>query len=218
MLNSHRVVIVGLASLACLLAQTPAAIDNDQARVVVAHDQPHKKGAPHQHKVNRVMIYLQAGKQEFVSDGKKSTLSWKAGDVKWSPAGGIHTSEIISDSPVTMVEVEVKKPGDPSKRVTTPLDPVKVDGKDYKVEFENDQVRVLRVKFGPHQGAPMHEHQLNRVVVYLTDQNTRLTSPEGKVETTAHKAGEYSWGGPTKHKEENLLDTPFEGIVVEFKN
>jgi quercetin dioxygenase-like cupin family protein len=218
MLNSHRVVIVGLASLACLLAQTPAAIDNDQARVVVAHDQPHKKGAPHQHKVNRVMIYLQAGKQEFVSDGKKSTLSWKAGDVKWSPAGGIHTSEIISDSPVTMVEVEVKKPGDPSKKVTTPLDPVKVDGKDYKVEFENDQVRVLRVKFGPHQGAPMHEHQLNRVVVYLTDQNTRLTSPEGKVETTAHKAGEYRWGGPTKHKEENLLDTPFEGIVVEFKN
>ena len=218
MRNSHRVVILGLAGLACVLAQPPAAIDNDQARVVVAHDQPHKKGAPHQHKLNRVMIYLQAGTQEFVSEGKKSTLSWKAGDVKWSPAGGVHTSEIISDSPVTMVEVEVKKPGDPSKKITTPLDPVKVDGKDYKVEFENDQVRVVRVKFGPHQGAPMHEHQLNRVVVYLTDQSTRLTSPEGKVETTAHKAGEYSWGGPTKHKEENLLDKPFEGIVVEFKN
>jgi quercetin dioxygenase-like cupin family protein len=218
MRNSHRVVILGLVGLACVLAQPPAAIDNDQARVVVAHDQPHKKGAPHQHKLNRVMIYLQAGTQEFVSEGKKSTLSWKAGDVKWSPAGGVHTSEIISDSPVTMVEVEVKKPGDPSKKITTPLDPVKVDGKDYKVEFENDQVRVLRVKFGPHQGAPMHEHQLNRVVVYLTDQSTRLTSPEGKVETTGHKAGEYSWGGPTKHKEENLLDTPFEGIVVEFKN
>jgi quercetin dioxygenase-like cupin family protein len=218
MRNSHRVVILGLAALACVLAQTPAAIDNDQARVVVAHDQPHKKGAPHQHKVNRVMIYLQAGKQEFVSDGKKSTLSWKAGDVKWSPAGATHTSEIISDAPVTMVEVEVRKPGDPSKKITTPLDPVKVDGKDYKVEFENDQVRVLRVKFGPHQGAPMHEHQLNRVVVYLTDQNTRLTTPDGKVDTTAHKAGEYSWGGPTKHKEENLLDIPFEGIVVEFKN
>jgi quercetin dioxygenase-like cupin family protein len=218
MRNSHRVVILGLVGLACVLAQPPAAIDNDQARVVVAHDQPHKKGAPHQHKLNRVMIYLQACTQEFVSEGKKSTLSWKAGDVKWSPAGGVHTSEIISDSPVTMVEVEVKKPGDPSKKITTPLDPVKVDGKDYKVEFENDQVRVLRVKFGPHQGAPMHEHQLNRVVVYLTDQSTRLTSPEGKVETTGHKAGEYSWGGPTKHKEENLLDTPFEGIVVEFKN
>jgi quercetin dioxygenase-like cupin family protein len=218
MRNSHRVVILGLVGLACVLAQPPAAIDNDQARVVVAHDQPHKKGTPHQHKLNRVMIYLQAGTQEFVSEGKKSTLSWKAGDVKWSPAGGVHTSEIISDSPVTMVEVEVKKPGDPSKKITTPLDPVKVDGKDYKVEFENDQVRVLRVKFGPHQGAPMHEHQLNRVVVYLTDQSTRLTSPEGKVETTGHKAGEYSWGGPTKHKEENLLDTPFEGIVVEFKN
>lgn len=218
MQNWHRLVIFCSAAV-CLFAQTPSAVDNDQARVVVAHDQPHKKGAPHEHKFNRVMIYLQAGRQDIVSaGGTKNTLTWKAGDVKWSPATGTHTSEVVSDSPVTIVEVEVKKPGDPSKKITTPLDPVKVDPKDYKVEFENDQVRVMRVKFGAHKGAPLHEHQLNRVVVYLTDQNTRLTTPDGKVDTTSHKAGEYSWGGPTKHVEENLLDSPFEAIVVEFKN
>jgi hypothetical protein len=64
----------------------------------------------------------------------------------------------------------------------------------------------------------MHELQLNRIVVYLTDQNSRLTSPDGKVETTTHKAGEASWGGPTRHKEDNLMDSPFEAILVEFKN
>ncbi|HWC98754.1 MAG TPA: cupin domain-containing protein [Candidatus Sulfopaludibacter sp.] len=215
----HRLLTLGCAAAACLLAQNAPGIDNDQARVVVAHDQPHKKGTPHQHKVNRVMVYLQAGKQEFtMEDGKKTVLSWKAGDVKWSPAGGIHTPEIVSDAPVTMVEIEVKKPGDPAKKITTPLDPVKVDAKDYKVLFENSQVRVVRVKFAPNSGAPMHEHQLNRVVVYLTDQNTKLTTPDGKVETATHKAGEYSWGGPTKHKEDNLMTGPFEAIMVEFKN
>jgi uncharacterized RmlC-like cupin family protein len=214
----HRLLAIGFSATACLLAQG-AGIDNEQAHVIVAHDQPHAKGKLHEHKLDRVMIYLQAGKQEFVSqDGKKSTLSWKAGDVKWSPAAGMHTSEIVSDAPVTIVEVEVKKPGDPAVKVATPLDPLKVDPKDYKLEFENSKVRVIRVRFAAHQGAPMHEHQLNRVVVYLTDQNTRLTLPDGKVDTAVHKAGEFSWGGATKHKEDNLMDGPFEGIMVEFKN
>jgi len=39
------------------------------------------------------------------------------------------------------------------------------------------------------------------------------------VTTTAqHKAGDVTWGGPVKHREENLRDGTFEAIVVEFKN
>ena len=213
-----RLLTIALSASACLLAQNTG-IDNDQAHVIVAHDQAHAKGKLHEHKLDRVMVYLQDGKQEFVTqDGKKSTLTWKAGDVKWSPASGMHTSEIVSDSPVTIVEVEVKKPGDPSVKINTPLDPLKVDPKDYKLLFENSKVRVIHVKFAGHKGAPMHEHQLNRVVVYLTDQNTKLTGMDGKVDMTTHKAGEYSWGGATKHQEDNLMDTPFEGIMVEFKS
>ena len=34
-------------------------------------------------------------------------------------------------------------------------DPVEVDPKHYTVEFENDRVRVLRVKFGPHEKEAM---------------------------------------------------------------
>ncbi len=97
------------------------------------------------------------------------------------------------------------------------LDPLKVDPKHYKLEFENDQVRVMRVKFGPHEGAPLHEHALNRVVTCLTDQNVRVTSKDGKVVTLVHKAGEATWGEPATHKEENLNDTPFEAIVVELR-
>lgn len=218
MQNWHRLLPLSLLAAAYLFAQSAPGIDNEQAHVVYAKDKPHAKGAPHEHKLNRVMVYLQGGRQEFVHDGKKSTLTFKAGDVKWSPASGMHTSEIVSDDPVNIVEVEVKKPGDPSKKVTTALDPPKIDPKQYKVEFENDQVRVLRVKFGPHQGAPLHEHQLNRVVVYLTDQNSRMTQEDGKVDTAVHKAGESSWGGAVKHKEDNLMDGPFEAIVVELKD
>jgi len=86
------------------------------------------------------------------------------------------------------------------------------------LEFENSQVRVIRVKIGPRQSVPMHEHVLNHVVVYFTDQNVRETSSEGKAEVKRHKAGEFTWSGPTKHRIENLNDKPFEAAVVELKN
>jgi hypothetical protein len=200
-------------------AASTTLLENDKVRVVQAIDQPHSPGAPHQHKLNRVMIYLQPGSERFTSEGSAPTvLKWKAGEVKWSPATGTHVSEVVSDAPVTMIEVEIKKEGDPAKHVTTALDPVKIDPHDYRVEFENNQVRVVRVRMAAHRAVPLHEHQLDRVVVYLTDQKTRVTTEDGKADLVQHKAGEASWGGPAKHREENLNDSPFETIVVELKN
>ena len=202
-----------------LNAQTPPPlIDNDQVRVLKVTDQPHTKSQPHEHKLNRVIVYLQAGRQEITDNAGKKKTEWKAGEVKWSPATSTHVSEITSDSPVTLMEVEIKKEGSPGKAANSPLDAVKVDPKDYRLEFENSQVRVIRVKIGPHQNVPLHEHVLNRVVIYLTDQNGTMTTPDGKTDTAQHKAGEASWGGPTKHKEANLQDHGFEAVVVELKS
>ena len=75
---------------------------------------------------------------------------------------------------------------------------------------------TLHASGGPHESAPMHEHQLNRVVVYLRDQNVKMTTSDGKTDMAVHKAGEVSWGEAVKHKEENQNDTPFEAIVVEL--
>jgi quercetin dioxygenase-like cupin family protein len=220
--KSHSVrflalLIAGGASLFAQGAATP--IENDQVRVIQVTDQPHAKTSPHEHKLNRVMIYLTAGRQEITPQGgKAAVLKYKAGEVKWSPAGGMHVSEVISSAPVRIVEVEIKKEGDPGKAVKTALDPLKVDPKDYKLEFENSQVRVIRVRFPPHHAVPLHEHLLNRVVVYITDQNGRMTTPDGKVDTAQHKAGEASWGAPVKHQEENMSDKAFEAVVVELKS
>jgi hypothetical protein len=71
---------------------------------------------------------------------------------------------------------------------------------------------------GPLQSVPMHEYAVNHVVFCFTDQNVRETSPEGKAEVTLHKAGDYVWEGPCKHKVDNLNDEPFEALVVEVKN
>src|SRR4051794_27949466 len=171
-------------------------INNDDVRVVDVVVQPHEKTSLHEHKVNRVMIYRTAGAQSFdFQGGKPSTLKFAANEVKWSPIAGKHIAEVTTGDPVNIVEIELKKPG-AGKKITTALDPLKVDPKRYKLEFENDQVRVFRVKVGPHETIPEHEHQLNRINVYLTDAQTKVTSSDGKVDTTPHKAGDIVQGGP----------------------
>lgn len=193
-------------------------IDNDKVKVLSVDVAPRQKTRLHDHKVNRVMIYLQAGMQRIdYQDGKKTLLNWKAGEAKWSPASGMHTAEITSDQPVTIVEVELKNPGTSAKAGSQALDPLKVDPKHYKMEFENAQVRVFRVKLGPKESIPLHEHALNRVVTYLTGQKVKVTTPDGKSELSQHRAGDASWGGPAKHTEENLSDSPLEVLVVEVK-
>ena len=197
------------------VVKTP--INNDDVRVLDVVLQPHEKTSLHEHKVNRVMIYRTAGAQSFEYEGGRHTvLNFKENEVKWSPIEGKHIAELITEKPLNLVEIELKKPG-AGKTVTTALDPLKVDKKHYVLELENDQVRVFRVKVGPHESTPMHEHQLNRINLYLTDAVVRVTSADGKVETATHKAGEIIQGGAGKHSEENMTDKPFEVIVTELK-
>jgi quercetin dioxygenase-like cupin family protein len=95
-------------------------------------------------------------------------------------------------------------------------DPVKVDPKHYKVEFENDSVRVLRISYGPGEKSVMHNHP-NAVAVYLTDGMTRMTTPDGKSQDTPAKAGGTGWTPAGNHLPQNVGNKPFELILVELK-
>jgi quercetin dioxygenase-like cupin family protein len=95
-------------------------------------------------------------------------------------------------------------------------DPIKVDPKHYKVEFENEQVRVLRVSYAPGEKSVMHEHPAN-VAVFLTDGRGKFTLPDGKSEEVPIKAGTTRSGEAEKHQPENVGDKPFELILVELK-
>ncbi len=95
-------------------------------------------------------------------------------------------------------------------------DPVNLDAKQYKVEIENAQVRVLRVHDDPHGRSSMHEHPAG-VVVWLTDDHEKLTFPNGKTQESHSKVGQVSWIAGTKHAAENMSDKPFEVIFVELK-
>ncbi len=94
--------------------------------------------------------------------------------------------------------------------------PVKVDPKYNKVEFENDQVRVLRFHLGPKESTPMYEEP-PRVVIPLTDGRLKFTIAGGKTEQGTRKAGSAVYRTAVKHAIENLSDKDYESIVVELK-
>jgi quercetin dioxygenase-like cupin family protein len=95
-------------------------------------------------------------------------------------------------------------------------DPVKVDPKHYKVDFENARVRVLHVQYGPHEKSVMHTHP-GTVAVFLTDGDFRFNLPNGKSTETHAKVGQAQWNEAGTHLPENLSDKPFEVILVELK-
>jgi quercetin dioxygenase-like cupin family protein len=198
--------------------QRQVAVDNDSVRVLVVTSEPGPKGRMHDHKMNRVMLYLDEGSQRLeYQDGKKEDLRFRAGQALWSPAGGMHTSQNTAAKPWRVVEIELKKPPKSSKSPWTDLDPVKVDPRHYKVELENEQVRIIRFRNEAHGKIALHQHAVDRVVVFLTPVNMKVTSPDGKVSELRKQAGEVAFSGPATHREENAAADPIELVAVELK-
>lgn len=95
-------------------------------------------------------------------------------------------------------------------------DAVKADPKHYKVVFENDQVRVLHITYGPHEKSVMHAHPAN-VAVFLTDGLVRFAMPDGKSQDVPVKAQTTQWDPGGTHLPENIGDKPFSVMLVELK-
>jgi hypothetical protein len=96
------------------------------------------------------------------------------------------------------------------------LDPVKADPEHYKVDFENDKVRVLRVRFGPHEKSVMQE-QPSLLEINLTIAHLLVTYPDGRTENIHSKAGQVHLLPAAERQPENLSDFPYEAIAIELK-
>jgi hypothetical protein len=205
------IVPFALGVMPTLLAQNASApvsiaerLDTPQARVIVATLQPRAPVvAKSGHATNRVLIYLDNGAMTRMEGNETKRIEFSRGDVRWRPASGAYVSENVTDHPVRILEIDLKDPPKGPAAVSK-LDPAKVDAKHYKVEFENEYVRVLRIHYGPHEKGETHEHILNRVVFYVNDQ-------------TAGKADDVRIAGAATHAEENTSDQPADRIAVELK-
>src|SRR5438270_7246999 len=210
--------IVMLCGAAVFAQPAPDSIklENEFVRVLFLTDQPRTKTPLHRHEFNRVMIYLNPIQLELrYQDGEVDRQRWRKGQVAWSPGGRLHTGENLMDRTARVVEVELKKPPSGKPFAAGSRDPVKVNSKNVKVEFENDYVRVLRCKYAANVREPLHEH-LNeaRVTVPLDDVELKVTTAGAQDRTVTLAAGQPSWSaGPVVHAAQ--ANRTVELIVIE---
>src|SRR5262249_11513444 len=103
-------------------------------------------------------------------------------------------------------------------------DPLQVAPQAYKLQFENEWVKVTRVHYAPQEKLPAHKHTLTAAAyVYLNDSGpvvfNHLDKDYGAITRPATKAGSFRLYRSVQelHEVENKSDLPSDFLRVEFK-
>ena len=103
-------------------------------------------------------------------------------------------------------------------------DPLKTLPQAYKLQFENDWVKITRVHYAPHEKLPAHQHtQSASAYVYFNDSGpvvfNHIGLDYGAITRPATKAGSFRLYRGLKeiHEVENKSDLPSDFLRVEFK-
>ena len=96
-------------------------------------------------------------------------------------------------------------------------DAVTADPEHYTVEFENDTIRILRIKYGPGETSSMHSHDAN-CAVFLKDGEMRMELPDGSSSiASANATGTVNCTDAEAHLPTNVGDTAVELVLIEMK-
>ena len=191
--------------------------ENDRVRVLRIQYAPGEKSVMHYHP-NNFGVFLVDQKARFtLPDGSSVEIEGKAGTTGWG-AGGQHLPENLTENPIELILIEMKSPADTgaSKDVAPGSDPTIEDADHYAVEFENNQIRALRIQYDPGEKSVLHYHPAG-VAVFLTDQKVSFEMPDGSSVESAAKAGEAVWVDAGSHIPKNIADEALELILVEMK-
>jgi len=133
------------------------------------------------------------------------------------PRGGTHYCETEPDDrghAIREIRVELKSA---PKAAPMKLDAVRVDPTRYKIDFENDRVRIVRLGFGPHEKGMMVEHP-PRVLATLTDVAVKLLFADGRTDERGAPAGVAAWLDGETLLTENANNQPLEVVLIEPKS
>ena len=136
-------------------------------------------------------------------------------DVRLRPGTTHYCEAAPDDRGHTMREIRVELKSAP-KTLPMQLDAVRIDPARYKVGFENDRVRIVRLGFGPRERGMMVEHP-PRVLATLTDVRVKLIFADGRTDERGGPAGVAAWLEGETLLTENANDQPLEVVLVEPK-
>jgi quercetin dioxygenase-like cupin family protein len=187
--------------------------DNDVALMIRVTFPAGAKSVMHSHPAGCAIFYKDAALKMTSPSGEVRTYQYRAGDVSCGDAY-VHAPENVGkDTEFVQLHLKNRKTFDHLQsgrslvypaRIKAP-DPIDADPTHYFVQFENDVVRLARIKVPGGVKTPMHAH-LAYCIVEIRDMDTGV------------KAGDSSCGNAMAHESLNGAKSVNEAITIEFKN
>jgi quercetin dioxygenase-like cupin family protein len=187
--------------------------ENDVALMVRVKYPAGARSVMHSHPAGCAVFYKDATLKMTSSTGEVRTQEYRAGDVSCGDAYSHSAENVGRDTEFVQVHLKNRKTFDHLQtgrslvypaRITAP-DPIDADPAHYFVQFENDVVRLARIKVPGGVKTPMHAH-LAYCIVEIRDMETGV------------KAGDSSCGNAMAHESTNNAKSVNEAITIEFKN
>lgn len=86
------------------------------------------------------------------------------------------------------------------------------------IKLDNEFVRVLFLTDQPGAKTPLHQHEFDRVMIYLDPIRLELRYQDGEVDRQNWRKGQVAWSpGRRLHTGENLMDRSARVVEVELK-
>ena len=96
------------------------------------------------------------------------------------------------------------------------VDALRADPKHYRLEFENDRIRVLRLTLKADEAVPLHDAK-DALLVCLKECHLRLEYPDKRIQDIHVEAGKSRWIFGNTRSEKNLSIEPLELLLIEPK-
>lgn len=95
-------------------------------------------------------------------------------------------------------------------------DPLKMDAQHYRLDYENQHVRAIRLTLKADEAVPMHD-DVDALAVCIQECHLRFTAPDGHVQDVHMESGETRWLYGDRHSARNLNTNPMEMLFIEVK-
>jgi len=212
------------ATLVAAQATPPDAVAADPARYSVLYENDvavmirvkfpaGAKSVMHSHPAGCAIFYKDATLKMTSPTGEIRTHEYRAGDVSCSDGYSHIPENVGKETEFVQFHLKNRKTFDhiqTGRSLVYPAqikapDPIDADPTHYFVQFENDVVRLARIKVPGGVKTPMHAH-LAYCIVEIRDMDNGV------------KAGDSSCGNAMQHESLNSAKSVNEAITIEFKN
>jgi quercetin dioxygenase-like cupin family protein len=188
--------------------------ENDAVRIVRIKYGPGEESVMHSHPDSVAVMLTDLEARMTMADGSSQEVSVPFGAANFAPAGA-HLPKNIGDTAWEVLEIELK-PRAPATGEPGGPDATVVDADHYTAEFENEAVRIVRIKYGPGEESTMHYHP-DSVAVFLTDHLVEMRLPDGSTQEIPANAGDAIFMAGGQHLPKNIADEAWELVLVELK-